>query len=184
MKKRIFRKRAISVLLAVLMAFTGILPATAAFAGDGVEGYYHLELFYKDTDTIVPSTMPNPNNPEEEVNYIEYMHEGDELNLTYKLIDTAMPDNGYVKWYSETPALVDVTQDVVVKAFDSSKGAAIHTWIENEVKTVPLVGGAMAKVIEKALFNEYVDLETMDKGLEIMRDNTEFFAKIMVVNKD
>lgn len=162
MKKRIFRKRAISILLAVLMAFTGILPATAAFAGDGVEGYYHLELFYKDTDTIVPSTMPNPNNPEEEVNYIEYMHEGDELNLTYKLIDTAMPDNGYVKWYSETPALVDVTQEGVVKAFDSSKGAAIHTWIDNEVKTVPLVGNAMAKIIEKALFNEYVDLETMD----------------------
>lgn len=32
-------KKLISVLLAVLMAVTGIIPAASAFAGDGVEGY-------------------------------------------------------------------------------------------------------------------------------------------------
>lgn len=44
-------KKLISVLLAVLMAVTGIIPAASAFAGDGVEGYWDIELFYKDTDT-------------------------------------------------------------------------------------------------------------------------------------
>lgn len=39
MKKAITSK-AISIFLAVLMAVTGILPATAAFAGDGVDGKY------------------------------------------------------------------------------------------------------------------------------------------------
>lgn len=157
MGKVTLRKRLCSIILAVLMAFTGLLPATTVFAGDGVEGYHDIELFYKSTNTIVPTYQEDG-----ETAYIEYMTEGDELELTYKLIDTEMPDNGYVKWYSETPTLVDVTQEGVVKAFDSSKGAVIHAWIDNEVKTVPLVGSIMASAIEKALFNEYVNVDTMD----------------------
>lgn len=40
-------KKLISVLLAVLMAVTGIIPAASAFAGDGVEGYWDIEFFIK-----------------------------------------------------------------------------------------------------------------------------------------
>ncbi|MGN1123585.1 MAG: Ig-like domain-containing protein [Eubacterium sp.] len=159
---KITKKRILSLLMAVTVALTGILPATAAFAGDGVEGYYEIELFYKETNTIVPSYIDDTVPEEERQTYIEYMHEGDELELTYNLIDTEFPNNGYVKWYSETPTLVDVTQEGVVKAFDSSKGAVVQTWIDNEVKTIPLVGKIMATAIEKALFNEYVDIDTMD----------------------
>lgn len=43
---------------------------------------------------------------------------------------------------------------------------------------------ASGKINAEKLITHKFDLETMDKGLEIMRDNTEFFAKIMVVNKD
>lgn len=157
MARRTTKKRIVSIILAVLLTFTGLLPAGTAFAADGVEGYYDIELFYKDSDTIVPSYQEDGTS-----DYIEYMTEGQELNLTYKLIDTEMPDNGYIKWYSETPTLVDVTQEGVVKAFDSSKGAVVQTWIDNEVKTIPLVGGAIASVIEKALFNEYIDIDSMD----------------------
>ncbi len=160
MKRTSIAKRLTSIFMAILMAVTGMIPAVQAFADDGVEGYYDIELFYKDSDTIVPSTMLN--DAGEEVGYIEYMVEGDELALTYKFIDTVVPDNSYIKWYSETPELVDVTQEGVVKAFDSSKGAVIHAWINNEVKTIPLVGSVIATVIEKALFNEYVDVDTMD----------------------
>ena len=88
MKKQRLTKRLLSVFLAVLMAFTGLIPAGSAFAGDGVEGYHTIELFYKETNTIVPSTMINDEG--EEVTYIEYMVEGDELQLTYKLIDTVL----------------------------------------------------------------------------------------------
>lgn len=151
------KKRIISIILAVLMAFTGVLPASAVFAADGVEGYWDIELFYKDSDTVVPEYQEDG-----VTKYIEYMTEGDELKLTYKLIDTEMPDNGYIKWYSETPTLVDVTQEGVVKAFDSSKGAVIQTWIDNEVKTIPLVGSIMATVIEKALFNDKINVDSMD----------------------
>lgn len=155
MKK--LQKRIISTFLAVLIAISGIVPAMSAFAADGVEGYYKLEIFYADTNTIVPTYAEDG-----ESEYHEYMVEGDELQLTYKLIDSSWPNNGSVKWYSDAPALVDVTQDGKVKAFDSSKGAVIHAWIDNEVKTIPIVGSAIASVIEKALFNEYVNVDTLD----------------------
>lgn len=153
-------KKLLSVLLAVLMAVTGIIPAASAFAGDGVEGYWDIELFYKDTDTMVPSYVDET--AEEKQVYVETMKEGEKLNLTYKLIDTEMPDNGYIKWYSDMPTLVDVDQNGVVKAFDSSKGAVIQNWIDNEVKPIPLVGKVMATVLEKALFNDKVDIDSMD----------------------
>lgn len=152
------KKRIISIILAVLMAFTGVLPAATVFAADdGKLEDWGLTLFYKDTDTSVPKFQEDG-----VTKYIEYMTEGDELKLTYKFIDNEMPDNSYIKWYSETPTLVDVTQEGVVKAFDSSKGAVIHTWIDNEVKTIPLVGSIMATVIEKALFNDKINVDTMD----------------------
>lgn len=160
MKKYKTRRKAISIFLAVLMAVTGILPAATAFADDGVESPYEIQLFYKETDTMVPTYVDET--AEEKQTYIEYMVEGEELELTYKLIGSAMPDNGYIKWYSETPSLVDVTQEGVVKAFDSSKGAIIQYWIDNEVKTIPLIGSIMAAALEKAFYNDYVDIDSMD----------------------
>lgn len=158
MKTKSRSKRVLSLFIAVLMAVTAITPAFSAYAADGgVIDEQRIELFYKDSGEMVPDAGENGEA------YIEYMTEGDELALTYKFVDGSYrPDNSYIKWYSETPTLVDVTQEGVVKAFDSSKGAVIHTWLDNEVRPIPLVGSIMAGVIEKALFNEYVNVDTMD----------------------
>lgn len=155
--RRAISKRIISILLTLLLALSGVMPAMTAFAGNGVEGYYDLQIFYKETGTMVPSFGDDG-----ETEYIEYMFEGDELELEYRLIDSVWPDNGYVKWYSENPALVDVTKDGVVKAFDSSKGAVVQLWIDNEVKTIPIIGSILGKALEKAFFNDYIDLDSMD----------------------
>lgn len=165
MRKVKLGKRIISIFLAVLMAVTGFVPAFSAFAEDGtdvgIEDEYKIQLFYKDTDTAVPEYIDDT--AAEKQQYIEYMTEGDELKLTYKLVEgTVMPDNAYVKWYSETPTLVDVTQEGVVKAFDSSKGAVIRSWLDNEVKTVPIVGKLIGAALEKVLFNDKVNVDTMD----------------------
>ncbi|MGN0527886.1 MAG: Ig-like domain-containing protein, partial [Eubacterium sp.] len=151
------RKRILSIFLAVLMAVSGVIPAMSVLAGDGVEGYYDLEIFYGDTGTIVPTYGDDG-----ESAFNVYMVEGEEKQFTYNLIDSEMPDNGYIKWYSENPVLVDTDQTGLVKAFDSSKGAVVQAWIDNEVKTIPIIGKLAATVIEKALFNEYVDLDSMD----------------------
>ena len=79
-----------------------------------------------------------------------------------------MPDNGYIKWYSDMPTLVDVDQNGVVKAFDSSKGAVIQNWIDNEVKPIPLVGKVIATVLEKALFNDKVDIDSSNSTLTLI----------------
>ncbi|HBA93315.1 MAG TPA: hypothetical protein DCZ02_01720 [Ruminococcaceae bacterium] len=156
--KKTFTKKALSIFLAVIMSVTGLLPASVAFAEDsGVVGDVILEMFYSDTDTIVPKYQDDG-----VTEHIEYMYEGDELQLKYKLIDSVFPDNGYVEWYSDAPALADVDQTGKIKAFDSSKGAVIHLWIDNEVKTIPIIGSTLGKLIEKAFFNEYVDLDSMD----------------------
>jgi len=165
MRKVKLGKRIISIFLAVLMAVTGLVPAFNAFAetgiDEGVENEHKIQLFYKDTGTAVPEYIDDT--AAEKQQYIEYMTEGEELNLTYKLVEgTVMPDNAYIKWYSETPTLVDVTQEGVVKAFDSSKGAVIRSWLDNEVKTVPIVGKLIGAALEKILFNDKVNVDTMD----------------------
>lgn len=174
MKTGLFKK-SISIFLTVLMVASGIIPTLTAFAGDGVEGYYDLQIFYKSNETMVPSYADDG-----ESEYIEYMVEGDELELEYKLIDSVFPDNGYVKWYSENPVLVDVTSEGVVKAFDSSKGAVVQSWIDNEVKTIPLIGSVLGTLLEKALFNDYVDLDTMDAE-EIVEIVTAVFGSDSII---
>ena len=154
MKFMYSKKRVLSVFLSVLTVITMLTPAFSAWAGD-VIGVYNIQLFYEDGNAVQDT--------DEEGNaYHETMKEGDTLQLSYKLIDCEIPDNGYVKWYSEAPTLVDVDQNGLVKAFDSSKGAVIHNWIDNEVKPVPLVGKIAGAALEKALFNDKVNVDTMD----------------------
>lgn len=154
MKFMYSRKRLLSVFLSVLTVITVLTPAFSAWAGD-VIGVYNIQLFYEDGNAVQDTDA-------EGNAYHETMKEGDTLQLGYKLIDCEIPDNGYVKWYSEAPTLVDVDQNGLVKAFDSSKGAVIHNWIDNEVKPVPLVGKIAGAALEKALFNDKVNVDTMD----------------------
>ncbi len=154
MKFMYSKKRLLSVFLSVLTVLTVLTPAFSAWAGD-VIGVYNIQLFYEDGNAVQDTD-------EEGNTYHETMQEGDTLQLSYKLIDCEIPDNGYVRWYSEAPTLVDVDQNGLVKAFDSSKGAVIHNWIDNEVKPVPLVGKIAAAALEKALFNDKVNVDTMD----------------------
>lgn len=154
MKFMYSKKRLLSVFLSVLTVITMLTPAFSAWAGD-VIGVYNIQLFYEDGNAVQDTDA-------EGNAYHETMKEGDTLQLSYKLIDCEVPDNGYVKWYSEAPTLVDVDQNGLVKAFDSSKGAVIHNWIDNEVKPVPLVGKIAGAALEKALFNDKVNVDTMD----------------------
>lgn len=154
MKFMYSKKRVLSVFLSVLTVITMLTPAFSAWAGD-VIGVYNIQLFYEDGNAVQDTDA-------EGNAYHETMKEGDTLQLSYKLIDCEIPDNGYVKWYSEAPTLVDVDQNGLVKAFDSSKGAVIHNWIDNDVKPVPLVGKIAGAALEKALFNDKVNVDTMD----------------------
>lgn len=154
-------KKILSVFLAFITVLSMALPGLTAFAaeieeGGGVIGVYDIEIFYEDGN-LVPTYAEDG-----ESEYIEYMHEGDKKQFTYQFIDCTLPDNGYVKWTSDTPTVCDVTEDGVVRAFDSSKGAAVRLWIDNEVATIPIIGSLLKTIFEKALFNDTVNIDTMD----------------------
>ena len=155
--KNSFKKRIISILLCVLLAVSGVVPAFSASAADGVIDTVELQIFFADSNTMVPTFQEGTN-----VEYIITMVEGEKLQLKHELIDSVIPDNAYYKWYSDTPILADVDQDGLVKAFDSSKGAVVQLWIDNEVKTIPIIGSKLGELLEKAFNNEYVDLDTLD----------------------
>lgn len=157
MKSSKTKKRIISILLSALTVFCSLTPCFTAFADNSsVIGFYDVEIFYED-GTLVPTYGDDG-----ESAYIEYMYEGDKKQFQYSFIDCTLPDNGYVKWTSDTPTVCDVTAEGVVRAFDSSKGAAVRLWLDNEVGTIPLVGGIMKSALEKVLFNDNVNLDTMD----------------------
>ena len=155
--KNSFKKKLISLLLCVLLAVSGIVPAFSAYADDGVIDTVELQIFYDETNTMVPDYMEDG-----ETEFRITMVEGKTLQLKHVLIDSYAPDNAYYKWYSDNPVLVDVDQNGLVKAFDSSKGAVVQLWIDNEVKPIPLIGSRVGELLEKAFNNEYVDLDTLD----------------------
>ena len=156
MKKSEKTRSIISLLLTLSIVLSCVMPAFSAYADGGIYHKDEIQMYYADSDTIVPDKDDEGND------YREVMLEGDKLQLTYKLIETGMPEGGSVYWYSETPTLVNVDQTGLVRAFDSSKGAAIQTWIDNDVKSIPLIGNTLGNLIESSLFNDTVDLDSMD----------------------
>lgn len=88
--------------------------------------------------------------------------ESEQVQLGYKLIDCSMPEGGYVVWKSDTPLNASVDQSGVVRGHDSSKGAAVRLWLENDVKTIPVIGKSLAKTLESILYSDNIDLDTMD----------------------
>ena len=149
-------KRSASILLALLLAVTSVMTALPAFAEGGIVEIYEMQICYEDGETVVPDKEENGDD------HIEHVMESEKLQLTYKLIGCNLPEGGYVRWYSETPTLVDVDDNGLVTAYDSSKGAMVQLWIDNEVRTIPLIGGILGSMLESALFNDTVNVDTMD----------------------
>ncbi len=88
--------------------------------------------------------------------------ESEQIQFGYKLIDCSMPDGGYVKWTSDTPLNASVDQTGLVRGHDASKGAAVRLWLDNDVASVPIIGSVLKKTLESVLFNDNIDLDTMD----------------------
>ena len=146
----------ISLITVLSLVVSFAVPSFNAFADGSVYNATDIRMCYSDSGDEVPDKDGEGNT------YREVMLEGEKLQLTYKLVDTEIPEGGSVYWYSETPTLVNVDQTGLVRAFDSSKGAAVQAWIDSEVKTIPLIGNSLASVLESALFNDTIDVDTMD----------------------
>lgn len=139
------KKKLLSLLLAVTIVLGTVVPCFAAADDSGVIGVYDIQIFQ---DTLLVTDKIT-------------LEEGTSVQLNWQMVDeTTMPDNSYVKWWSSTPTLASVDQKGLVRGHDSSKGAVCRLWLDNEVKTIPLVGKIIAWPIEQ-LFNK-IEVDQLD----------------------
>lgn len=143
MKKKIIKWQ--SLILVMAMLITVMVPAFGTTASAAAT--HAIDICQEDGTSVT-----------EQISLME----SEQLQLTYKLLDCSMPDGGYIKWTSEAPLIVSVDSTGKIYAHDSSKGAAVRLWIDNDVRTVAIIGPALAKAMEKLLFNDKIDIDTMD----------------------
>ena len=143
MKKKIIKWQ--SLILVMAMLVTVMIPAFGTTASAAAT--HAIDICQEDGTSVTEQIT---------------LMESEQLQLTHKLLDCSMPEGGYITWTSESPLIVSVDSTGKIYAHDSSKGAAVRLWIDNDVRTVAIIGPALAKTMESLLFNDKIDLDTMD----------------------
>lgn len=137
------QKRFWSVLLSAVLVLTALLPGFTVFAAsagiiitkDGVEVTEILEV--QEYRSI----------------QLDYITEGD------------VPEGAYVTWESSQPLLAGVDDTGNVTGYDYSKAAIVQQWIDENIRSMPLVGDAMATAIEDQIAATGIDLEDMETAM-------------------
>lgn len=83
-----------------------------------------------------------------------------------------LPEGTYVTWESKLPLLAGVDDTGKVTGYDYSKEAIIHQWIDENIRSLPLVGDSMADAIEKKIQEQCdsmgVDLADMNNDMIVL----------------
>ncbi len=74
----------------------------------------------------------------------------------------APPADTSVCWESNLPLLANVDETGKVTAYDFSKRAVIQLWIDENIKTIPIVGESTANAIWNVLDSSGIDLDNTD----------------------
>lgn len=135
------KNKLIGCVLAVLFVLSAVNPVFTVFA-------------LGETITITDS---NGTEITERIEVQEYRS----VELSYT-VSPSMPEGAYVAWESNLPLLAAVDDSGKVTGYDYSKAAIIQLWIDENIRSLPLVGDAMAKSIEDAIASSGVDIETVN----------------------
>lgn len=144
-------KRIISSVLSIFLMISS-LPAIIVYADSVVEifddsGVHVTEKIYiteyrsKQLHALTPSTSDDG------------IVSGTEIEFS---------DGRYVIWKSSLPLLANVDEAGKVTAYDFSKKAVIQLWIDENVKTLPIIGESTANAIWSAIDSSGVDLDNAD----------------------
>ena len=83
-----------------------------------------------------------------------------------------VPEGAYVTWESNLPLLAGVDDTGKVTGYDYSKKAIIHQWIDENIRSMPLVGDAMADAIESQIQSQCesmgIDLADMNNDMIVL----------------
>ena len=137
-------KKSLSVFLCVILIITMLIPALSSFSASVT-----IEIT-KDGATVTDTVS---------------VQEYSTISLDYSL-STNMPDGAYVIWESNLPLLAGFDDETVgeLTGYDYSKGAVFQQWLDEDVRSTPLVGETLANSIESALEAAGVDINTADTG--------------------
>ena len=133
-------KKMMSIFLCIILAITIMAPGFTAFSAD-------ITLEITQNGAVVTEKLT--------------VQEYSSVQLGYTL-STDMPEGAYVVWESNLPLLAGVDENGKVTGYDYSKAAVFQLWLDEEVRTLPLVGETTANAILKALETAGIDLETAD----------------------
>ncbi len=133
-------KKLLSIFLCAVLICTMLIPGITSFSAD-----ITMEITYDGA----PVT--------ETLSVQEYRS----LELGYTL-SADMPDGAYVEWSSNQPLLAGVDSNGKVTGYDYSKAAIFQKWLDEDVRSTPVVGESMANAIESAIASAGIDIETAD----------------------
>ncbi len=133
-------KKTVSIILCVILAVTMMAPGFTAFSAD-------ITLEITQDGAVVAERLT--------------VQEYNSIQLDYTL-STDMPEGAYVEWESNLPLLAGVDENGKVTGYDYSKAAVFQLWLDEEVRTIPLVGNTTADAILLALKTAGINLETAD----------------------
>ena len=144
-------KKLLSIFLCIAIAFAYV-PAIKAgadsvieiFSNDGIlisEKQYLQEYRSAQLKALTPST-------------------GEDGVVSGAEVDTST--GNYIEWKSNLPLLASVDDNGKVTAYDFSKSAVIQLWIDENIRTLPLIGDATAEAIWGAIESSGIDLDSTD----------------------
>lgn len=142
-------KRVICCMLSVFLVFS-CLPVISVYADSVVEIFndsgvqitekqYLTEYRTQQLQALVPVTA-------------------EDGGTTGTVIDTS--SGSYIEWKSNLPLLADVDETGKVTAYDFSKKAIIQLWIDENIRSLPLVGDTTADAIWAAFESSGIDLDS------------------------
>ncbi len=135
--------------VSLLMCF--ILLLSMFFTGTMANAVEAITIYYNDAEMT------------EVVHITEY----DSIQLSVHS-DTEYPAGAYIKWESNMPLLADVDDSGKVTAYDYSKAAVIKYWLDNDVRTMPIIGNATADAIESAFKGAGIDLNDSNLNTDLV----------------
>ena len=138
---QVFLRKSISAFLAILLCVSMLSPTVVVSHGIG-------------------TTLVIQDDKGTEITTRQTIREYDTMQLKY-VVPEGMPEGAYVRWSSDLPLLAGVDDTGLVRAFDYSKAAIIHMWLDENVRILPLVGDAMADSILAEIQKTGVDLDDM-----------------------
>ena len=118
--------KALSIVLCALLMLTMAMPALVAAAADA-------QIVITDEDGVEVT---------ERLEVQEYRN----IQLGYTTSGD-VPEGAYVTWESNLPLLAGVDENGKVTGYDYSKEAIITQWIDENIRSLPLVGESMADSI-------------------------------------